>query len=73
MDTHKSVNLALRFLPELAALTSLGYGGWKLPHSLPATTDRRAERFASAALVLSRTGRTTAPCSCSCRLPRTAP
>jgi hypothetical protein len=36
MDTLKSLNLALRFLLELAALASLGYGGWKLPHSLPA-------------------------------------
>jgi hypothetical protein len=36
MDTVKSLNLALRFLLELAAIASLGYGGWKLPHSLPA-------------------------------------
>jgi len=36
MDTVKSLNLALRFFLELAALASLGYGGWKLPHSLPA-------------------------------------
>ena len=36
MDTLRNVNLALRFLLELTALTSLGYGGWKLPRSLPA-------------------------------------
>src|SRR3954447_24814021 len=34
MDTVKTVNLALRFLLELAALASLAYGGWKLPQTL---------------------------------------
>ena len=36
MHTIKIVNLALRFLLELTALASLGYGGWQLPDSVAA-------------------------------------